>query len=281
MSLWPFCDKIQDYVNFGDAKAAYLSALAKRLAFSDRVWLLRPDLDPLLAALLQAKQTGKITGCFILTNNGSENITEIVRQMLNFRAQTLMSGGKSTVNTPVNLFSIYWTRGSPCRKKHGVFVKSINSIQDCLATAGLPTINRIGDLLFYDDSEHQLSKEIPHYSQVKAYNHYTPVSLIFMEIKGIMERFGIDRQTIDYIYKYAQLLEDKDLKENRALIQRAPSEKEASGYSLLQDFAHFLQGSPVRKSKMGVTKGTKGSKTTRKSGSPRSKTRRAARIAKN
>jgi hypothetical protein len=279
MPLWPFCDKIHEYVDMGENVNAYLSAIAKRLAFSDRVWLLRPDLDPLLAALVQAKQTGKITGCFILTNNGSEYITEVVRKMLNYRAQALISGTTSTLNSSFNLFSIFWTRKSPCRKKHGIFVKSIKCIQDCLATVGLPTINRINDLLFYDDSDHALAKEIPHYSKVKAYNHYTPVNLVFLEIKGVMQRFGIDQRTLDSIFKFAEALEDKDLKENRELIPRPPSSSEKHEYSLVREFAHFLQGSPMGKSK-GKTKGTKDTKgirsTTRKN-SPRykSKTRRS------
>lgn len=284
MSLWPFCDKIHEFVNLGENKTAYLSAVAKRLAFSDRVWLLRPDLDPLLAALVQAKQSGKITGCFILTNNASEEITEVVRQMLNYRAQAISGRTSSS-----SLISVYWTRESPCRKRHGLLTKSIHAVQDCLASSGLPTMNRVNDLLFYDDySGHVLSKEIPHYVTVKAYNHYTPVDLIFLELKGVMARFGIPKDVSDYVLKLAQTLEDKDLKSDKALIQRPPSAAEIPAFSLLQGFAHFLQGSPIGKTK-GATKATKATKgaMTRKItyGFPTirraTKTRRFTRVAKN
>ena len=272
MSLWPFCNVLPQKAGFSlDTKIAYLSRIADRLAFSDRVWLFRPELDPLLAALVQAKRKEIIQGCFILTNNGSAEITEVVRRMLNLRANVINASPTTaaTAKTMSELFVVGWHRYTPCRKRTGsILTKNLQCVQNCLADSGLPTLTDRQSLLYFDDfADHVLSKEIPHYVTVKAYFHYTPISIVFNEIRGIIHEFKVPKAIVDGVLEAGHVQEEKDLKSDKELIVYPPSESNTS-FSLLRHFAHFLQGSPLAKSKSkgkSIGKGkSKGTATTRK-----------------
>ncbi len=274
MSLWPFCNVLPQKAVFSlETKIAYLSRIADRLAFSDRVWLFRPELDPLLAALVQAKRKGIIQGCFILTNNGSAEITEVVRRMLNLRANVIntspatAASAATAAKTMSELFVVGWHRYTPCRKRTGsILTKNLQCVQNCLADSGLPTLTDRQSLLYFDDfADHVLSKEIPHYVTVKAYFHYTPISLVYNEIRGIIHEFKVPKGIVDGVLEAGHVQEEKDLKSDKELIVYPPAENNTS-FSLLRHFAHFLQGSPLAKSKgksIGKGKGkSKGTTTT-------------------
>jgi hypothetical protein len=274
MSLWPFTDALPAYIKMtADTKRTYLNDIAKRLAFNTNVWLFRPDLDPLLAALVQAKESGQITGCFILTNNGSLEIAEVVRRILNLRAAALKTGTPRTPHTSLasqpksELFVVSWHRAAPCRKRHGL-AKSIECVQDCLAATGLPTLTRIQDLLFFDDyPDHVLAKQIPHYVTVDPYINYTPLSLVYKELRGIVGNLGIEKAVVDAVLEKGHSLEEKDIKKEKLNVY-PPSPSKAERIFLVEKFAEFLQSSPRSVKRTAAN--------TRKTGTTaRSKTRRA------
>ncbi len=259
MALWPFTDLLPQQAEFTkQVRDSYISAIAHRLAQNSQIWIFRPHLGPLLEALRVAKERGEITGCFILTNNGSALITECVRQMLNIRAGA-------------ELFVVGWYRYTPCRRKAGsILTKNLRCIQECLRASGLPTLNRSTDLLYFDDSPtHALAMEIPptQYITVKAYFHYTPINIVYKELKGVIAQFGVDTHIVEKVLKKGIQQEANDLKEDIELIQNRPASAES--FSLLEAFQNFLQiPSSVRSSKSGVTrrmtKGTTKSVTTQK-----------------
>ncbi len=268
MSLWPFTDALPAYINMSlDNKQAYLTDIAKRLAFNTNVWLFRPDLDPLLAALVNAQESGQIAGCFILTNNGSLEIAEVVRLILNLRAAAMKTGTKRTPYSTrsTELFVVAWHRSAPCRRRYGL-AKSAQCVQDCLAATGLPTLARAQDLLFFDDfPDHVLAKEIPHYITVDPYINYTPVSIVYRELKGILDKVA-SKAVIDAVLDKAHTLEEKDIKKEKLNVY-PPTPSKAERIFLVEKLAGFLQRSPRTK---------RTAANTRKTGATsRTKTRRA------
>lgn len=264
MSLWPFTDVLPRQAKMStETKEEYLQALARKLAFSEGTWLFRPRLDALLAALIQAFHRGQIAGCFILTNNGSLDIAEVVRRILNLRAHALKTG---RANTPIlsELFVVSWHRFAPCRRRSGL-AKNIQCVQDCLAATGLPTLARRTDLLFFDDfAGHELAKEIPHYITVKPYFHYTPVSLIYKEIKGVVAQYA-PKEVVDRVLDIGHSQEEKDMKADKEMQVFPPTAD--GGFELVREFAHFQQGSPIRTLNTVKTKGVNKGTGTRKTGS--------------
>ena len=174
MSLWAFCELIPKYIAPSE-RSAFLNALADRVLNSSRLWVFRPGLDPLWRALAEAQSRGQIVGCFILSNNGSADLVELLRRMLNMKART----HARTPGGAMPLFLAAWNRYSSCRG--GRRIKEFDQIQRCLASEGLPTMSRVQDLLFYDDLEHVLQRQIPHYVRVRPYFNSTPVDLVSME----------------------------------------------------------------------------------------------------
>jgi hypothetical protein len=173
----------------------------------------------MLEMLVAAKQRRQIAGCFILTNNGSPELTEVVRQAMNFRA-----------GVP-DLFRVAWHRYTPCRKKTGsILVKNLDCITRCLRASGLPTIQRTSDVIFFDDyADHDLAKEIPHYVTVPAYNYYTPVALVMNEMRPVLQ--GFPRDVVERVRAIAEQYEARDLKTETALKAHSPPSNSNGGVS--------------------------------------------------
>ena len=79
------------------------------------------------------------------------------------------------------------------------------------------------DLLFYDDLEHTLAREIPHYVRVPAYYNYTPHALVFKEIKAVLQQEGLAAESIREAYSTASRNEEEDVRNDRDMQIRPPS----------------------------------------------------------
>jgi hypothetical protein len=251
MPLWPFCELIPEKMGMSDNECnAYLSAIAQRLANTTDLRIFRPGLRALLTALVKAKQAKQIAGCFLLTNNGSWELAEVVRQTLNHMAAH-------------ELFVVAWDRYSPCRDGTENPKKDLVTIQSCLAASGLPTLQSTTDLLFYDDQEHVLESEIPHYVRVAAYIHPTPVDLVYNRLKSILDRQEIPLQVRNEVLKEAHRYErlDRTVKAT-PVVEISP-----------KTFQDFLQSSPLPQ--------TKQTRQTRRGGYSKGKSLRRKRRAKN
>ncbi len=244
MPIWALCELIpQQYPMSPDRKQQYLTALAKALASNRRLWIIRPGLDTVLEMLVAAKQRRQIAGCFILTNNGSPELTEVVRQAMNFRA-----------GIP-DLFRVGWHRYTPCRKKTGsILVKNLDCIARCLHASGLPPIQRTSDVLFFDDfADHELASEIPHYVTVPAYNYYTPVALVMNDMRSILQ--GFPRDIVDYVRSQAEQYEARDLKTETALRVHSPPANMGAG-EFVEGVRRFLAGSKTTRTTRTVRRAT-------------------------
>ena len=170
--------------------------IAKRISELD-LQLFRPGLRALLSALLEAKKNNRIAGCFILTNNGSWELAEVVRQTLNLMVNH-------------ELFVVAWDRYSPCRDGTENPKKNLATIQACLANSGLPTLKSVNDLLFYDDQEHVLESEIPNYIRVAEYVRHVPVDLVYNKIKPVLDRQEIPQDVRTSVLRIAHRYEKED-----------------------------------------------------------------------
>jgi hypothetical protein len=232
MPLWSYVQYLPN------AKAdAMLTQIAQRLSDVNSLWLFRPGLDSILAALLQAQKGGKITGCFLLSNNASARLIECIRRYLNDRAWKITTRLYSATERPGNaktLFWYGWHRTAACRNRSEV--KSWETIQHCLKSvhAPLPTSHR--DVLFFDDMSHKLQQEIPHYIQVPPYENVTPHALVFREIKGLFQNEGIPTRDV---YEDGESYE----RQNESPTTLRPPKQDDS-HLFLEGIQQFLEDSP-------------------------------------
>lgn len=233
MSLWSYCDILLKQLD-AQTQDRLLTAMARRISETHGHWLFRPDLQKLLNALRRAHDSHQITGCFILSNNGSAGLVELVRRILNVRT--------GSVEDPrTGLFYAGWHRFAPCRANR--VSKTFEGVKACLRSAGLPGPTTVGDLLFYDDLEHVMHKEIPHYVQVPAYFHTTPHRLVFRDLKPIFQREGIPKDLVDRAFAEGETAETADLREDRDLIPRPPSASETAEHMsvFMEGFRRFME----------------------------------------
>jgi hypothetical protein len=233
MGLWPFCELLPKSMNFLE-RSEYYQAVAERISESSKHWLFRPGLDRLLTALVAAQRKGQIVGCFILSNNGSAELVEMVRLIMNHRA----SRG-STPGTP--LFLAGWHRFAKCRR--GNTSKEYDLIQNCLASQGLPLITGANDLLFFDDMRHLLTDQIPHYIQVQPYFNYTPVEVVMMELMPVFKRLRISMDRIQSIVEAGKKEEADDLVDDTSLLPYPPSAG-TNSQVFIRALADFLKTTP-------------------------------------
>jgi hypothetical protein len=253
MSLWSYCDILLKQLDAG-TQDRLLTAMAKRIATTHGHWLFRPDLQKLLNALHQAHVRHQITGCFILSNNGSAGLVELVRRILNVRT--------GSVGDPrTGLFYAGWHRTAPCRANR--ISKSFEGVKACLRSVGLPGPTTTSDLLFYDDLEHVMQKEIPHYVQVPAYFNTTPHRLVFQDLKPIFQREGVPKDLVDRAFAEGEAAETADLREDRDLIPRPPSANETAEHMsvFMEGFRRFMAArrlpTGTRRQKTGTMKHTR------------------------
>lgn len=139
-----------------------------RSELSGKTWLLRPAVINALDVLYKAWRAGKIQGTFLYSNNGSERLVRFVGFLLN-GILALKRGDKNA-----RLFQMGIHLKAPCRTQ-GSTDKTFADIQACLSAHGLPQASSANDLLFFDDLTHVLTREIPHYVQVRPYMNQTSV----------------------------------------------------------------------------------------------------------
>lgn len=161
-------------------------------------WLLRPALLQLLSALWVAYLEKQITGCFILSNNGSEALIEFVCELLNAYIEHAM---RLAARPRVFVFGagLY----HPCREDAGTAVsavaaapKDLRTIARLLDAHGFHAMPLRKDILFYDDARHVLQTEIPNYMQVRPYLHYTPYTRLRAVLRPLRDMYGVKWESI-------------------------------------------------------------------------------------
>jgi hypothetical protein len=218
MSLWSYCDTLLDQLDTG-TQDRLLTAMSQRITETHSHWLFRPELQTLLNLLKKAHHAHAITGCFILSNNGSARLVELIRRCLNVRTG-------SVANPKRGLFVAGWHRTAACRG--GKVSKSFEGVIHCLQSVGLPPPSTHADLLFYDDLDHVMSREIPHYVRVPAYYFTTPHRLVFKDLKPIFQRESVPQDLVERAFADGEAAETADLREDPELIPRPPSPGETA-----------------------------------------------------
>jgi hypothetical protein len=236
LSLWPFCEIVTERL-FKAQQKEYLSAVARRIEESDQHWLFRPGINAVIEQLVQAQTTGKLYGCFILSNNGSQHVVDCIRQILNLRA--IRMGSRK------DLFLTGWSRNSSCRK--GDMKKSLEEIETCLASEGFPGVRK---LLFFDDMNHVLSREIPDYIQVSAYTYYTPVDLVQHILSPVFQQLRIAPSILQAVMKRAKVMEHADRKDSWLRLSSPSPTKWTDAMDAILRFFH----SPKRTHKRSGTR---------------------------
>lgn len=268
MSVWPYCDLLLDGMS-RETQDRLITRMAQRLTETQKShWLLRPDLRQLLDALAAAEKRGAIAGCFILSNNGSAKLVELVRRLLN-----CYTG--SAADPTVGLFKAGWHRGARCRG--GRITKTWSQVVACLTSAGFAPPISPSDLLFYDDLVHVMAKEIPHYVQVPPYYHVTPTALVFRDLKPVFQQEGVQAARLTEVQRSAETAETQDVAEDRELKLRPPTPAETAGDMgvFMLGFKRFLAVSPrtkktrrvsgsVRRTRRNIVGKTKAVKTSKK-----------------
>lgn len=169
------------------------------------LWIFRPQFEHVLDVLIDAFKYGQITGCFILSNNGSKSLVATAQLLLNAAI------AKKTHHQITNLFQAAWSANSPCRSG---LVKSWTVVQTCLKHAGLPTmLDPKTDLLFYDDKVHpSLKKELgPNYIQVSPYFNYTPHQHVYSILKPLFDKYKFSQTFRQQFKQYAEQIEKEDM----------------------------------------------------------------------
>jgi len=183
-------------------------------------WLFRPIMKKVLRALWQAHKHEKIYGCFIYSNNGSQELVNFARDTLNMMLKMLYK----LPDVP-NIFKMAVSFYHVCRPDE---VKDYAGIVRCLKYHKLPPPTSPNDLLFFDDLQHVLQNEIPHYVQVRPYLNRMPVEMLAAAIGGVVG--------IELPLKAAQKQEHEDLEHLDYVFEPQPDDEYAA------DEAQWLGG---------------------------------------
>lgn len=250
MPLWPYCDFLLSELKEPQRQRFFVDLVDKiaSLSFGESppLWLFRPELHKLLRKIVNAFLLGEIEGCFILSNNGSELLVETVKEILNRAASNMMSQSKLTTGGTKRrekLFKVGWHRYSLCRKNS--IVKSWSVIQHCLKVNDLPQLSEENrgraDILFFDDMNHELEKEIPNYVKVPPYFNYMPFQRVFEYLEPLFEQHNIAGNLKAEIRKIAESQERFDFMEDYMFHLRTPSPKVKQEINIfLEGFHRFL-----------------------------------------
>ncbi len=147
-------------------------------------WVLRPAMYDALAKLYDAYKAGLFYGAFVFSNNGSQGLVNFMAYYCNAYIWRRFAD----FTRPV-IFKMGVCRHSPSRSTTD---KTVLEIQRALAANGLPPLTNSRDLLFFDDQEHVLASEIPHYIRVRPYYNYCSVSRIAEALKDCSELVGAE-----------------------------------------------------------------------------------------
>jgi hypothetical protein len=240
MPLWPYVDYL-----FGrlpkQTQLAILPDMLKRLSdanTSGRIWVFRPGMDALLRDLSVAFEAGQIAGCFLLSNNASHRLIQFVRHLLNYRVERL-------VGTSVPLFAAGWHRTAPSRR--GDETKNWTLIQRSLVSHRIPKMVDKQDLLFFDDIDHVLRGEIPHYVKVPPYVYVTPHSNVYRVLQSLFSHHDIPASLQQEAIRQGDLFEAQDHKDRFYKFVSPPSGMDTSVFrTALQ---RFLRGDSFAKTR--------------------------------
>ena len=169
-----------------DADTLY-NTMKNGLYLSERMkdtWVLRPAMYDALAKLYDAYKSGLFYGAFVFSNNSSQELVNFMAYYCN----AFMWRRFADHTHPV-IFKMGVCRHSPSRS---TVDKTVLEIQRALAANGLPLLTNARDLLFFDDQEHVLAGEIPHYIRVRPYYNYCSVSRVAEALKDSAELVGAE-----------------------------------------------------------------------------------------
>lgn len=158
----------------------YLSERAKQ------TWLLRPAMYDALEALYQAYKAGRFYGAFILSNNGSQKLVNFIAYYCNSYLWRRFHD-----YTYPQIFKMAVSRHSPCRSP-GSQDKTFDEVQRALTAHGQPLLTSPRDLMFFDDQEHILAGEIPHYVRVRPYYNYCKVDRVSGALASCADLIGAE-----------------------------------------------------------------------------------------
>jgi hypothetical protein len=182
-----------------------------------RTWLFRPAIVKVLRQLWSAYKRGAIQGAFIFSNNGSEHLVKTVMALLNHFIQRIFS-----LDYQVEVFQMGVHYGASCRRGFGD-IKSYEVIQHCLTEHKLPLCTSPEHLLFFDDLEHVLQSQIPHYVRVPAYFNHTDVSVL----ADTLMSFGQTQEGWDDLVETAVKTQQRELKEKGNLYVLSPQDPDS------------------------------------------------------
>lgn len=163
----------------------YLMSILLKSEQEGRTWFLRPVMFRIIERLFKALEQKKIQGAFIFSNNASDELVNFVASFLNFCIREKFGIGE------VNVFQMAISRNSPARKGYGL-IKNYEVIQKCLQHAGLPPCSSEQDLMFFDDMNHELERQIPNYVHVPAYFNQTEINTMFHTIHPLHVFFKLN-----------------------------------------------------------------------------------------
>ena len=182
-----------------------------------RTWIFRPAIIKVLRQLWSAYKRSAIQGAFIFSNNGSERLVKTVMALLNHFIQRIFS-----LDYPVEVFQMGIHYSASCRRRFGD-IKSYEVIQHCLSEHNLPLCTSLEDLLFFDDLEHVLQSQIPHYVRVPPYLNHTDVSVL----ADALLLFGQTQEDWNDLVEMAVKTQQQELREKGNQYVLSPQDPDA------------------------------------------------------
>lgn len=185
--LYPFLSGVKK-INAEDARLSlhYMQQVLIDSELEENTWIIRPAMIDALKYVYQAYNKGLIHGAFIYSNNNSAEIVKFAQYLCDGIIWRLFD----LKDTPMIFkMGLHFCDGI---RAHNNLIKSFDEIQSCLAKFNLPIMNSVDDLLFFDDMQHVLANEIPHYVQVSPYRNITPIYRLIELFDGIESVIGTD-----------------------------------------------------------------------------------------
>jgi hypothetical protein len=163
-AIYPFTNA---FLTRNPAEVSFVERVVERFAACEikrRTGFIRPAMLSVLPVVYSAIRSGQIEGGFLFSNNSNHSLVLFIKRALEEIAKQLLH-----LSQPPSLFRMSISVQSPERGPR-TGVKDWESIGRCLKHHGLPLPDSRRDLLFFDDKQHVLTGEIPHYTVVPAYH---------------------------------------------------------------------------------------------------------------
>ena len=163
-ALHPFTNA---FLTRNPEEVSFVERVVERFAACEikrRTGFIRPAMLAVLPAVYAAIKSGQIEGAFLFSNNSNHSLVLFVKRALEEITRQLLR-----LSQPPSLVRMSISVQSPERGPR-TGVKDWESIGRCLKHHGLPSPTSHRDLLFFDDKQHVLMGEIPHYTVVPAYH---------------------------------------------------------------------------------------------------------------